>query len=79
MKIHGKIRKNVFKSGFLRTNGSPLIDYHHDLLIILGPRNHIQKAENSRHNHFYFSNPQKRELLLVSGKFQKKCKSEHLC
>ena len=28
-KIHGKIRKNVFKSSFLIMNGSRLIDYHH--------------------------------------------------
>ena len=34
VKIHGKIRENVFKSGFLRINGSPLIDCYHGLLII---------------------------------------------
>ena len=79
VKLHEKIRKNIFKSEFLRINASPLIDYNHGLLIIHSPISHIYKAKNSRPNCFNFSNPQNRKLLLVSRKFQKNCKSEQLC
>ena len=41
VKLHEKIRKNIFKSEFLRINASPLIDYNHGLLRIHSPISHI--------------------------------------
>ena len=41
LKFLGKIGKNVFKSKFLRINGSPSIDYNSGLLIIHSTLSHI--------------------------------------
>ena len=49
----GNSEKNLFKSGFLRINGYPLIDYHHGLLIMYSPGR--PKIVGIRH--FYFSEP----------------------